>query len=230
MDEPVRLNKFLSDKGICSRREADRLVEMEKILVNNTYAQKGQKVLESDEIVIDGKRINGSKKDKKIVMAFHKPVGIICTASKEKNNIIDYINYPTRIYPIGRLDKDSEGLILLTNDGSIVNLILKSRNNHEKEYVVTINKPVTEAFLKKMQEGVEILDVVTKPCKAWKIDTNTFHIVLTQGLNRQIRRMCKELGATVTKLKRIRIMHIKLDHLPVGKWRLLSDEEIKKFR
>ncbi|MGN0297569.1 MAG: pseudouridine synthase [Lachnospiraceae bacterium] len=233
MEESIRLNKFLSDRGVCSRREADRMIEAGRITVNQEPVQMGQKVTKKDFICIDGKPISvggQGEGEEKVVLIFNKPTGVVCTsAESETNNIIHYINYSTRIYPVGRLDKDSEGLILLTNDGSIVNGILRSRYEHEKEYVVTINHPVTDEFLKKMASGVKILDTVTKPCKIWKTGTQTFHIVITQGLNRQIRRMSEACGCKVTKLKRIRIMDIRLGDLKSGEYRLMSESEKAKL-
>ncbi len=225
--EKIRINKYLSEVGYCSRRAADQLLEEGRITVNGKIPELGTKVSEEDEIFVDGKSIKKTE-DEFVYIAFNKPVGIVCTTDtrREKNNIVDYINHPKRIFPIGRLDKPSEGLILLTSDGDIVNKILRARNNHEKEYIVRVDKPITEKFLDKMRNGVPILDTVTKKCEVEKIDTMNFRIVLTQGLNRQIRRMCEHLGYEVKKLKRIRIMNIKLD-LPVGKWRDLAPEELK---
>ena len=204
-DEQIRLNKFLSDAGYCSRREADRLVEQGVVKVNGKTAVMGQKVTINDSIMVKGKNI--SREEEQILIALNKPVGIECTTDlNNPDNIVDFINFDKRIYPIGRLDKNSQGLILLTNDGSIVNNILKGSNYHEKEYVVTVDKPVTDDFIKKMSTGVRILDQVTRPCKVAKVKKHVFNIVLTQGLNRQIRRMCGELGYNVQKLKRIRII------------------------
>lgn len=219
----TRLNKYLSELGVCSRREADRLIEQERITVNGELAIMGTKVQPDDHIEVDG---NPIKKDNPFVyLAFNKPVGITSTTDpKIKDNIVDYINYGTRIFHIGRLDKDSEGLILMTNDGDIVNKILRAENNHEKEYVVTVDKPITQDFIKKMAQGVPVLDTITKPCQVTQINMKTFHIVLTEGLNRQIRRMCTYFGYRVLTLKRIRIMHIPLD-VPVGKYRPLTKEE-----
>lgn len=227
--EKIRINKYLSEIGYCSRRAADKLLEEGSITINGKIPELGTKVSDEDEILVNGKSIK--KTDEEFVyIAFNKPVGIVCTTDtkREKNNIIDYISHPKRIFPIGRLDKPSEGLILLTSDGDIVNKILRARNNHEKEYLVRVDKPITEKFLEKMRNGVPILDTVTKKCEVEKIDTMNFRIVLTQGLNRQIRRMCEHLGYEVKKLKRIRIMNIKLD-LPVGKWRDLSAEEMSQL-
>ncbi len=227
--EKIRINKYLSEVGFCSRREADRLLEEGRITINGKIPELGTKVSDEDEIFVDGKTIKKVEEDF-VYIAFNKPVGIVCTTDtkREKNNIIDYINHPKRIFPIGRLDKPSEGLILLTSDGDIVNKILRARNNHEKEYYVRVDKPITEKFLEKMRNGVPILDTITKKCEVEKIDTMNFRIVLTQGLNRQIRRMCEYLGYEVKKLKRIRIMNIKLD-LPVGKWRDLTASEFEEL-
>jgi 23S rRNA pseudouridine2604 synthase len=227
--EKIRINKYLSEVGFCSRRAADKLLEEGRITINGKIPELGTKVSDEDEILVDGKSIRKTEDDF-VYIAFNKPVGIVCTTDtkREKNNIIDYINHPKRIFPIGRLDKPSEGLILLTSDGDIVNKILRARNNHEKEYLVRVDKPITEKFLEKMRNGVPILDTVTKKCEVEKIDTMNFRIVLTQGLNRQIRRMCEHLGYEVKKLKRIRIMNIKLD-LPVGKWRDLTEDEMTQL-
>ena len=227
-DEQIRLNKFLSDAGYCSRREADRLVEQGVVKVNGKTAVMGQKVTINDSIMVKGKNI--SREEEQILIALNKPVGIECTTDlNNPDNIVDFINFDKRVYPIGRLDKNSQGLILLTNDGSIVNNILKGSNYHEKEYVVTVDKPVTDDFIKKMSTGVRILDRVTRPCKVTKVKKYVFNIVLTQGLNRQIRRMCGELGYNVQKLKRIRIMNIELGNLPVGQYRKVTDSELKEL-
>lgn len=227
--EKIRINKYLSEVGFCSRREADRLLEEGRITINGMIPELGTKVSDEDEIFVDGKTIK-KVEEEFVYIAFNKPVGIVCTTDtkREKNNIVDYINHPKRIFPIGRLDKPSEGLILLTSDGDIVNKILRAKNNHEKEYYVRVNKPITEKFLEKMRNGVPILDTVTKKCEVEKIDTMNFRIVLTQGLNRQIRRMCEHLDYEVKKLKRVRIMNIKLD-LPVGKWRDLTPQEMNEL-
>ena len=228
VDEQIRLNKFLSDAGYCSRREADRLVEQGVVKVNGKTAVMGQKVTINDSIMVKGKNI--SREEEQILIALNKPVGIECTTDlNNPDNIVDFINFDKRIYPIGRLDKNSQGLILLTNDGSIVNNILKGSNYHEKEYVVTVDKPVTDDFIKKMSTGVRIIDQVTRPCKVAKVKKHVFNIVLTQGLNRQIRRMCGELGYNVQKLKRIRIMNIELGTLPVGQYRKVTDSELKEL-
>ena len=225
----TRINKYLSEVGYCSRREGDRLIQEGKVTINGKVPEMGNKVEEGDIVCVDG--ISVEKTDEKLLyLAFNKPVGIVCTTDTrvEPDNIIDFINYPTRIFPIGRLDKPSEGLIFLTNDGDIVNKILRARNNHEKEYIVTVNKPITKDFVKKMSNGVEILDTVTKPCKVEQIGKNKFRIILTQGLNRQIRRMCEHLEYRVWSLKRVRIMNIKLD-LPVGKLREFTKEEFNEL-
>lgn len=221
-----RINKFLSESGFCSRREADKLIEAKRITINGKIAEMGTKITDADEIRVDGKLIK-EKRNKPIYLAFHKPVGIECTTNLNvKNNILDYINYPERIFPIGRLDKASEGLIFMTNDGDIVNKILRARNNHEKEYIVTVDRPITVRFIQRMGNGVPILDTITRKCKVEQISKYIFRIVLTQGLNRQIRRMCEYLGYEVTALKRTRIINITLD-IPVGRYRVLTDAEIK---
>ena len=228
MEETVRPNKYLSDAGVCSRREADRLIEAGKVLVDGAVAEMGMRVRPSQKIVCDGKAVKG--KDRPVFLAVNKPKGIVCTTSDKDRaeNIIEFLKYPVRVYPVGRLDKDSEGLLLLTNQGDIVNKILRAGNAHEKEYAVAVNRPVTEEFLKKMQEGVWLDDlaVLTKPCRAWKTGPHTFHIVLTQGLNRQIRRMCRALDFHVMNLKRVRIMDIKLGNLKRGEYRELTKEEL----
>lgn len=226
--EPKRLNKFIGETGFCSRREADALIEAGRVTVNGQSAEMGMKVSDDDTVAIDGKTI-GTNAGKLVYLAFNKPVGIECTTNTDvKDNIVDYINYPIRIFPIGRLDKASEGLIFLTNDGDIVNKILRARNNHEKEYTVTVNKPITERFIQRMGNGIPILDTITRKCHVEQISKFTFKIILTQGLNRQIRRMCEYLGYEVTALKRIRIINISLD-VPLGKYRELSDAEIKSL-
>ncbi len=223
-----RINKFLSESGYCSRREADRLIAEGRVTINGAVPEMGTKVFDTDEIRVNGKLIR-EKQDKPVYLAFNKPVGIECTTNQSvRNNIVDYINYPERIFPIGRLDKASEGLIFMTNDGDIVNKILRARNNHEKEYIVTVDKPITDRFIRKMGSGVPILDTVTRKCKVEQISKYIFKIVLTQGLNRQIRRMCEYLGYEVTALKRIRIINISLDIL-VGRYRNLTDAEINEL-
>ncbi len=222
--EEIRLNKFLSDVGVCSRREADRLTEAGLIMVDGEIAKLGMKINPKAQIKIRGMDICQEKE--KALLVFHKPMGIVCTAEKkEKNNVIDFLKYPKRIYPIGRLDKDSTGLLLMTNDGELVNKIMRAGNYHEKEYIVTINKPVSEDFCRKMSRGVPILDTVTRKCRVWKTGEKEFHIILTQGLNRQIRRMCEALGCQVVTLKRIRIMNVKLGSLKEGTYRDISKEE-----
>lgn len=224
--EQIRLNKFISETGMCSRREADKLIEKGRVQVNDVKAEMGTKVTSKDKVKVDGKPLKS--KPKPVYIALNKPVGITCTTEhKVKGNIIDFINYPKRIFPIGRLDKPSEGLIFLTNDGDIINKILRAGNNHEKEYIVTVDKPITSEFIKKMGNGVPILGTITHKCFVKKESKYVFKIILTQGLNRQIRRMCEFLGYTVIKLKRLRIMNVKLGNLPVGKWRYLTKEEMK---
>ncbi len=223
-----RLNKAIAESGYCSRREADKLIEQGKVSVNGKPAELGLKVTGSDQITINGKSIN--KTVKKVYLQFNKPRGIECTTDTSvKNNIISYLNYPERIFPVGRLDKASEGLIFLTNDGDIVNKILRSRNGHEKEYIVTVNKPITNAFLKQMRNGVPILDTVTQKCEVEKINSRTFKIILTQGLNRQIRRMCEHLGYEVKKLVRVRIMNIRLQNLKKGTYRHFTKDELHEL-
>ncbi len=228
--EGMRINKYLSDRGICSRREADRLITQGRILINDHPAQTGERVMPEDSVCVDGKAVSGDNADKKVIIAYNKPRGIVCTAEKrEKNNIIKAIGYPVRIYPIGRLDKDSNGLILLTNDGDVVNRLMRARYHHEKEYEVTVDKPIDEEFIYKMGNGVPILDTVTRPCRVIKTGDKSFNIILTQGLNRQIRRMCEYLGYRVVKLKRIRIMSIELNDLKEGRYRELSKAEIDEL-
>lgn len=226
-DKPIRINKFLSDAGVCSRREADRLIDDARISINGKVAVLGDKVTYDDVILFDDMPV--TREEEQIILAFNKPVGIECTADlSNPDNIVDFVNYEKRVYPIGRLDKNSEGLILLTNDGSIVNGILKSSNYHEKEYMVVVDKPVTGEFLEAMSSGVKIFDeVTTRPCEVRKTGDFEFHIVLTQGLNRQIRRMCKALGSNVVKLKRIRIMNVELSDIPIGEYRDLTDAEVE---
>lgn len=223
--EHISLNKYISETGLCSRREADKLIEAGRVKINNTIARKGNRVNHGDQVFLDGELL--SKKIVPIYIAFHKPVGVVCTTDqREPDNIIDFIHFKERIFPIGRLDKMSQGLILLTNDGDIVNKILRAGNYHEKEYVVTVNKPIDVAFIKTMASGVPILDTVTRPCKVKKIDDFTFNIILTQGLNRQIRRMCEFLDYHVKSLTRVRIMDLKLDEIEYGTWRYLTESEI----
>jgi 23S rRNA pseudouridine2604 synthase len=226
----IRINKYLSEVGFCSRRAADQLLEQGRVTINGKIPELGTKVGPSDEVVVDGEKV-GKPIQNHTYIAFHKPVGIVCTTDTkgEKDNIIDFIGHPQRIFPIGRLDKDSEGLIFLTSEGDIVNKILRSKNNHEKEYIVTVDKPANEHFIERMSQGIPILDTVTDPCKVERISKFKFRIILKQGLNRQIRRMCEYLGFTVTQLKRIRIMNVPLD-IPVGKWRDLSKKELEELQ
>lgn len=225
----TRINKYLSEVGYCSRRAADKLVEQGRVTINGKVPEMGTKIKEGDLVEVDGEPIS-EPKEKPVYIAFNKPIGIVCTTDTgvEKDNIIDYINYPKRIFPIGRLDKPSEGLIFLTNDGDIVNKILRARNNHEKEYLVTVDKPITPQFLKQMRNGIPILDTITRKCEVYQVSKYQFRIILTQGLNRQIRRMCEYLDYRVTKLKRIRIMNVKLD-IPLGEWRDLTDAELREM-
>lgn len=232
MEETVRLNKFLSEKGICSRREADRLVDEGKVMVNGVCAVMGQKVSSADEIVVDGKKVS-TKQVKPVLIAVNKPAGIVCTTARfeGEKNIVDMVKYPTRIYPIGRLDKESEGLILMTNLGDLANEISKASNSHEKEYVVTVNNQVTESFLDKIRRGMHLeeLNADTMPCVCTKTGNREFHIILKQGLNRQIRRMCAACGYRVETLKRIRIMNIHLGNIPQGNFRNVTDAEFDKL-
>ena len=224
----IRLNKYISDTGFCSRREADAVIESGRVAINGEPAVLGTRVGLEDTVTIDGKPIG--KKEEAIYLAFHKPVGIICTTDRNvKHNIIDFIQHPKRIFPIGRLDRPSEGLIFMTNDGDIVNKILRAGNNHEKEYLVTVHKPVTADFIEAMKKGVPILDTVTKKCFAKQTAKSEFRIILTQGLNRQIRRMCEYLGYEVIKLKRVRIMNITLDGIAPGKWRTITAAELSEI-
>ena len=226
----TRINKFLSEIGYCSRRAADKLIDQGRVKINGEIPLMGTKVSDEDQVSVNGKVVHRAKKKKMVYIAFNKPVGIVCTTDqmREKNNIIDYINYPTRIFPIGRLDKPSEGLIFLTNDGDIVNKILRARNNHEKEYEVTVSKPITKEFIESMGNGLPILDTVTRKCFVKQTDKKKFKIILTQGLNRQIRRMCEYLEYDVRKLKRVRIMNIKLD-IPIGEYRDFTASELNQI-
>lgn len=227
-DNSISLNKFISNTGICSRREADKLINEQRVTLNGTIAVTGNRVFDGDIVKIDGKPLKSNPKT--LYIAFNKPVGIVCTTdTKEKDNIVTFINHPKRLFPIGRLDKPSQGLIFLTNDGDIVNKILRAGNNHEKEYIVSVKQAITPTFIDKMSSGVPILGTITKKCLVEKMDTHSFRIILTQGMNRQIRRMCEFLNYDVTKLNRIRIMNVKLDKLPLGKWRELTDEEINQI-
>ena len=223
----TRINKYLSEVGFCSRRAADRLIEEGKVTINGEITEIGSKVEEGDQVEVEGQKIINPTKQKNIYLAFNKPIGIVCTTDRrvEPDNIIDFIKYPKRIFPIGRLDKPSEGLIFLTNDGDIVNKILRARNNHEKEYIVSVNRPINKDFIQSMSNGVEILDTITKNCFVKQLGQKKFKIILTQGLNRQIRRMCESLGYRVRSLKRVRIMNIKLD-VPTGKYREFTKEEL----
>ena len=231
MDElqSTRINKYLSEVGYCSRRAADKMIEQGRVTINGAVPEMGTKIVEGDEVRVDGNLIS-TPNEKPVYLAFNKPVGIVCTTDTgvEKDNIIDFINYPKRIFPIGRLDKPSEGLIFLTNDGDIVNKILRARNNHEKEYLVTVNKPITLDFIERMAAGIPMLDTITRKCEVKQIDKFNFKIILTQGLNRQIRRMCDFLEYRVIKLRRTRIMNVSLD-IPIGKWRELTSDELKEI-
>jgi len=228
MTELKRLNKFISETGFCSRREADKYIEQGRVTVNGNIPEMGVKVADTDTVLIDGNPLRA--KPKRVYIAYNKPVGITCTTeSKIQSNIVKAVNYPTRIFPIGRLDRPSEGLIFLTNEGDIVNKILRAGNNHEKEYVVTVDKPLNRQFVPKMANGIPILDTVTKKCKVTQTAPQEFKIVLTQGLNRQIRRMCEYLGYEVVTLKRTRIMNVTLKGLKVGQWRHLTDVEMAQI-
>ena len=223
----MRLNKYLSETGMCSRREADGWISQGRVSVNGKRAELGTQVAEGDEVRVDNRPVGGRKKKKRIYICLNKPVGITCTTEREvRDNIVDFVGHEERIFPIGRLDKESEGLILLTNNGDIVNEILRSENNHEKEYIVTVDKPVTDEFLAGMAGGVRILDTKTKPCKVSRVSRSAFRIILTQGLNRQIRRMCEVFGYNVRRLQRVRIINIRLGNLKVGHWRNLTDAEL----
>jgi 23S rRNA pseudouridine2604 synthase len=223
--EDKSLNKYISETGICSRRDADKLIDEGRVTINGQVAKKGNRVLPSDEVTLNGQRLG--VKPKTVYIALNKPRGITCTTDlKDKDNIIDFLDYKSRIFPIGRLDKQSDGLIFLTNDGDIVNKILRAGNQHEKEYIVTVDQPITDVFVDKMGRGVAILDTITQPCKVKKEGERKFRITLTQGLNRQIRRMCETLGYTVRALTRERIMNITLSGIPVGQWRYFSAAEM----
>lgn len=224
-DQSISLNKYISETGICSRRVADEWIENGRVKLNNIVAKKGNRVYKNDIVTIDDKSLK--IKPEPVYLAFNKPPGITCTTDlKDRDNIIDFINYPKRIFPIGRLDKPSSGLILLTNDGDIVNEILRVENNHEKEYIVSVNKPINAEFIYKMSNGIPILNTVTKKCVVKKISSNSFKIILTQGLNRQIRRMCEYLNYQVVTLKRVRIMNLKIDGIQEGKWKYVTKEEL----
>ena len=223
----MRINKLLSNYGVCSRKEANRIIEDKRVIVNGILAFPGQWVEESDDILLDGEKLIPKKK---IYIALNKPIGITCTAANEvKDNVIEYMNYPDYIFPVGRLDKPSQGLIIMTNDGDLANGILAADNNKEKEYVVTVDKPFDDEFIEGMSNGVDIGGAVTRPCKVTRISEDTFNIILTQGLNKQIRRMSKAFGYNVTKLDRIRIMNIKVDGIEYGKWRNLTEEEVNEL-
>ncbi|NBK90987.1 pseudouridine synthase [bacterium 1XD21-13] len=236
--EEIRLNKFLSEAGVCSRREADRMIEEGRITVDGRKAETGMRVRPDQEIKV-GKKVISMEREEEVLLAVYKPEGVVCTTDRrEKRNIVDYVGYPVRIYPIGRLDKDSEGLILMTNIGSLVNKMMRAANYHEKEYLVTVNKPVTDAFLERMAKGVRIrkeekgevlLDAMTRPCQVEKLGKCSFRIILTQGLNRQIRRMCEALGYQVTHLKRVRVLNIELKGMRPGTWRRVTDKELKEL-
>ena len=236
--EEIRLNKFLSEAGVCSRREADRMIEEGRITVDGRKAETGMRVRPDQEIKV-GKKIISMEREEEVLLAVYKPVGVVCTTDRrEKRNIVDYVGYPVRIYPIGRLDKDSEGLILMTNIGSLVNKMMRAANYHEKQYLVTVHKPVTDAFLERMAKGVRIrkeekgevlLDAMTRPCQVEKLGKCSFRIILTQGLNRQIRRMCEALGYQVTHLKRVRVLNIELKGMRPGTWRKVTDKELKEL-
>ena len=229
ISEEIRLNKYLSEAGVCSRREADRLIEAGKVTVDGVTASMGMKVVSGQQVVCDGKTVGG--KDRPVLLAVNKPRGIVCTTSDKDRaeNIVEFLNYPIRVYPVGRLDKESEGLLLMTNQGEMMDQILRGRNGHEKEYQVTVDKKITGDFIRRMGAGVAILDTVTRPCEVEQTGEKTFRIILTQGLNRQIRRMCEVLGYQVTKLRRVRIMNIKLGNLKTGAYREVTGAEIAEL-
>lgn len=223
----MRINKLLSNYGYCSRKEVSRLIEDKRIIVNGKLCEQGQWVEESDDILLDGKKV---RQREKVYIALNKPRGVVCTSSREiKDNVISFLNYKDYVFPVGRLDKDSQGLLLMTNDGELTNRILSSENYHEKEYIVTLDKDFDDEFISEMSKGVNILGRVTRPCKLKRINNNTFSIILTQGLNRQIRRMCRVFGYDVIKLERIRIINIVSDGIKIGKWRILTKEELEKL-
>ncbi len=225
----MRINKYLSDRGVCSRREADRRIEAGRVTVNGETAELGQRISENDLLAIDGHPIDPVTE--KFYLMLNKPAGVICTTAKEDpDNIIDYVNFHERVYPVGRLDKTSVGLIILTNDGAFMNELLRSRNEHEKVYQVTVDRSVTPKFLEEMASGVPILDTVTKPCQVTKLDVRQFEIILTQGLNRQIRRMCEALGYRVVHLERTRILSLELGNLPRGKWKHIPHEQLERLK
>ena len=228
MAEGIRINKYLSEAGICSRRAADEYILKGRITINGKPAEMGQKIEANDKVMVDGKPVR--KREETVILAYNKPLGLTCTASHDDpDNIFDHIKYPIRLQYVGRLDKDSQGLIFMTNDGDIVNKILRAGNNHEKEYIVTVNKPITDEFIKGMSNGVPILGTVTKKCLVKKESKNSFRIILTQGLNRQIRRMCEYFGYEVKKLERIRIMNVSLGNLKIGSWRYLTKKELAEI-
>ena len=228
-DNSISLNKYMSSTGMCSRREADKYIEAGRVTINGTTARKGNRVFPGDEVVFDGSQVKN--KNKLIYLALNKPPGITCTTDlKDKDNIIDFVGHKQRIFPIGRLDKPSSGLIFLTNDGDIVNKILREENNHEKEYIVHVNKPINSAFIERMSKPIPMLGTKTKACKVIKLKEKVFKIILTQGLNRQIRRMCEFCDYKVVSLKRVRIMHINIDDLKLGAWRYLTDTELTKLK
>ncbi len=229
MEEAIRINKYLSEAGYCSRRQADRLVGEGRVTIDGKIAQMGDKVTDDQKVMVGKQRV--LREEPFIMIALNKPKGIVCTTAEvEKDNVVHFLNFKQRIYPVGRLDKDSEGLLLLTNQGELANELMKARNYHEKEYVVRVNKPLTKDFIKAMRDGVPILDTVTRPCKVRYVDKYTFEIILTQGLNRQIRRMCEYFGYRVVALKRIRIVNIELGKLKTGQWRYLTDNEIQEMK
>ncbi|MBQ0001318.1 MAG: pseudouridine synthase [Clostridiales bacterium] len=223
--ESIRINKYLSDAGVCSRREADRLIGEGRVRIDGRIAEMGDRISDGSLVLVDGKPVQ--KEEKKVLLLFHKPRGIVCSTKQQRNEttVTDYLNYPIRIYPIGRLDKESEGLLLLTNQGDLLNKIMRAGNYHEKEYLVKVDRLVTDAFIKKMSSGVPVLDTVTRPCTVEKTGDHSFRIILTQGLNRQIRRMCEYLGYKVTELKRVRIMHLTLDGIRPGAYREITEDE-----
>ena len=229
MDEKIRINKYLSEAGICSRREADRMIEEGRITVNGKKAESGQKVSLEDEVCADNIPVH--KNEKKVLLLFNKPRGIVCSTKQQfdETTVTDYLDYPLRVYPVGRLDKESQGLLLLTNEGDLVNKIMRAGNYHEKEYFVTVNKPVDREFVRRMSKGVPVLDTVTRPCRVVQTGECSFRIILTQGLNRQIRRMCEACGYRVKRLRRIRVMNIELGDLPVGQYRKLEERELKQL-
>lgn len=228
-DNSISLNKYISSRGICSRREADQWIEDQRLKINGTIAKKGNRVFEGDVVTLDGKALIDAPRS--LYIALNKPVGIVCTTDlKDPKNIIDFVNHQERLFPIGRLDKPSQGLILLTNDGDIVNKILRAGNQHEKEYIVHVTRDITDQFLSKMRNGIPILDTITKKCKVEKINTRCFKITLTQGLNRQIRRMCEFLDYKISNLKRVRVMNITLEGLKPGEWRELTEKEIQMIQ